>query len=209
MNTIHISLGSDCAVAYNLRKLNLVSEAYPFDWIKCDKPSMICDCIDNEFSIFFPRNDLAKKAVLGKKSIEDDSLSETIFFDNITQLKQSDNFMNFDENIISKIKLKLSNNIILPHEAIGDKFDFDKYKEKYVRRIDRFNKIVRDFNIKKIFVRADNKKIKEEEKKNLLKSLDNYGCVNYDLIFIDYSQYPVVGEFNWKREYMDWAKIFL
>jgi hypothetical protein len=137
------------------------------------------------------------------------------FFNNIKQIKQitqNDNFMNFDENILSKIKLKLSNNIILPHEGILDTFNFDNYKEKYLRRINRFKNIVQDNSIKKIFVRADTKKIKEEEINKLHDSLKKYGVVNYDTIFINYSEYhfnPITNEFSWKREYINWKNIII
>lgn len=180
-NIVYIGLGYDCAVAHNLRKICQDSFAYPFDWIKSDKLSMLCDTLDNRFSNFF---------------------------EDITQIKQSDNFMNFDENIKSNVKIKLKNGMIFPHEAILEEFNFDKYKEKYMRRIERFNNICTNKNIKKIFIRADNKKITENNKIELKESLNKYGCVNYDIIFITYSDYPIVGEFTWQREYIDWQKIY-
>lgn len=179
-NIVYIGLGCDCAVAHNLRKIYSDSLAYPFDWIKCDKLLMICNTLDNRFSNFF---------------------------EDITQIKQSDNFMNFDEKIKSNIKIKLKNGMIFPHEAILEEFNFDKYKEKYTRRIERFYNVCTNKNIKKIFIRADNKKITEENKIKLRLSLDNYGCVNYDIIFINYNDYPIVGEFTWQREYIDWTKL--
>ena len=151
-NILYIGLGCDCAVGYNLRKIYPV--AYPFDWIKCDKIDMICDTLGNKFSNFFV---------------------------DIKATKQGDNFAyfdgNFDEKIKSNIKIKLKNGMIFPHEAILEEFNFDKYKEKYTRRIERFYKVCSDKNIKKIFIRTDNKKITEEDKKILKSSLDNYGCI--------------------------------
>ena len=141
---------------------------------------MLCDTLDNKFSNFF---------------------------EDIIQIKQNDNFMNFDENIESTIKIKLKNGILLPHEAILEEFNFDKYKEKYMRRINRFYNICIDKSIRKIFIRADNKKISEKDKKELESSLDKYGCVNYDIIYVNYSDYVLIGEFTWQREYIDWTKI--
>ena len=143
---------------------------------------MICDSLDSKFSIFFDSYDL---------------------------IEQSDNFDNFNNlNIKSRLKIKLSNNMILPHESEEYNFDKIKYEEKYQRRIKRFYDVVSDEKIKKIFIRCDNKKIKQNDKEMLIRSLDNYGCINYEIRFISYSDYVCVGEFNWKREYIDWSHIF-
>jgi len=139
---------------------------------------MLCDVLDNNFSIFF--SDYVLK-------------------------NQSDNFDNFDSsNMKSKIKMILKNKIIFPHEAFDDIFDFDEFKKKYERRIKRFDNIVKDKNIKKIFVRADNTKISDIDKDKLCKSLEDYGCVNYEIKFINYSEYKLIGEFTWQRDYIDW-----
>jgi len=176
-----MSLGSDCACTYQARKYQKTSLAYPFDWIKSDKINMICDSLDSKFSIFF---------------------------DNYDMIEQSDKFDNFDTNTKSRIKIKLRNSMILPHESDGFIFDKIKYEEKYRRRIKRFYDVVTDKNIKKIFIRCDNKKIKQSEKDMLYKSLNEYGCVSYEIRFISYSDYVCTGEFNWQRDYIDWNFIF-
>ena len=166
----------------------MVKTAFPFDWTKCDKINMICDTLEKSFSNFF---------------------------ENFTEFEQSDNYNNFDNidnidnidnSIKSRIKIKLSNGIILPHEA--NEYSFDKYAyiEKYKRRIDRFVDIIRNNKIKKIFVRSDNKKITDKDKQKLESELKQYGCINYHIIFIDYSEYICKEKFNWKREYIDWKK---
>lgn len=175
-----MSLGSDCACAYQIKKIHK-SMTYPFDWIKSDNINMICESLDSKFSIFFDSYDI---------------------------IEQSDNFDNFDKsNTKSRLKIKLKNNMILPHESEGFNFDKIKYEEKYQRRIKRFNDVVANKNIKKIFIRCDNKKIKQNDKEILTISLDNYGCVNYEIHFIPYFDYVCVGEFNWKRDYIDWIQI--
>lgn len=185
--TIHMSIGCDCAVAYQLRKKKLVEEAFPFDWAKIDKIQMLCDVLENNFSIFF----------------EDYVLKN--------QSNNFDKFLDFEDinNVKSKIKMILKNKIIFPHEADEDIFDFEKFKEKYLRRIDRFNNIVRNNDIKKIFVRADNTKISESDKIKLDLCLRKYGCVNFEIQFITYSDYVCIGEFNWKRDYIDWTQLFI
>jgi hypothetical protein len=191
MKTIHISIGCDCAVAYQLRQRNLVENAFPFDWIKIDKIEMLEDTLEKNFSIFFENYQIKQQS------------------DNF------DNFDNFDDNIkeIKQIKSKkrliLSNKIILPHEFVNDDFNFDEYKNKYERRIQRFINVVKDKDIRKIFVRADNNDIGEDKKKHLNKILENYGCINFEIKFINYSEYKLVGEFNWQRDYVNWRDLLI
>jgi hypothetical protein len=183
-NIVYISLGSDCAVRYQLGEHNLVSQTFPFDWAKTNNIDMICDTLEKDFSNFFE----------GYKT-----------------KPQSDNFVNFDnleECIKSKIQLKLSNNIVMPHEAIGDVFDEYSYIEKYMRRVDRFRNIVRDKEIKKIFIRSDDKQLNENQISKLYHALDLYGCVNYNIKFICYLDYKFTEQFTWQRNYICWSKIF-
>lgn len=180
---VYISLGGDCAVAHNLRKLDLVHEAFPFDWIKINSVKMIKETLELSFSNFF---------------------------ENYKLIEQSMNFFNEEEPTkLSLIKLKLSNGIILPHEAQGTMFNEEEFKQKYLRRIERFNKIVRDDKILKVFVRADDK-ITEKDKLLLYSTLDKYGILNYSIIFVNYSDYLDKIKsitFDWKREYIDWKEI--
>ena len=167
-------------------KHNLRQMAMPFDWSKSNI-KMICEILENNFSNFF---------------------------ENIKTQEQSDNFnksddsaLNLSENIKSRIKIRLSNGIVLPHESTETDFNYDDYKDKYQRRIDRFNNIVRDDKIKKIFIRSDDKKIKEENKYRLNDILQKYGCKNYEIIYINYSDYESVN-FTWQREYIPWNNLF-
>ena len=143
----------------------------------------------------------------------------SIFFEGYSTKQQSNNFNNFDivsntvnvtdENSIkSRVQLKLSNNMILPHEAIEDVFDEFLYREKYERRIDRFKNVVRDEKFKKIFIRADEKPLTHIQIDGLYKSLDLYGCTNYEIRFIDYSDYKCTENFTWQRDYICWKELF-
>lgn len=161
--------------------------SYPFDWAKVDKFNIILDILQSKFSIFFENYELIEQS------------------DNFNKF---DNFEHSENNIKSRIKIKLSNNIILPHEANGFTFDEIGYKEKYMRRIKRFDAVISNENVKKIFIRCDNKKITDANKELLTKSLDNYGCVNYEIYYITYSDYVCNGDFTWKRDYIDWVTLF-
>ena len=179
---VYISLGCDCAVRYQLEKHNLIDVTYPFDWIKINNINMLCDIIDTDFSIFFERYNIKT---------------------------QCNNFNNFDEeNIKSRLQIKLCNGIIMPHEANEYKFDEKLYREKYIRRIDRFRCVIRDNKIKKIFIRADEKQIMEIQKKKLYDKLNLFGCVNYDIKFINYGDYKCNEEFTWQRKYIPWINYF-
>jgi hypothetical protein len=180
--TVYISLGCDCAPRHQLTKNYLSDASYPFDWIKTNNILMICDVIEKDFSIFFS---------------------------NYKTKQQSDNFINFDTpEYKSKVQLKLENGIIMPHEAYEDIFNVDEYTKKYMRRIERFRNIIRNKNIKKIFIRTDEKKVIDINKEKLLRTLDNYGCVNYEVRFVSYSDYVCKENFTWQRDYIDWTKIF-
>ena len=174
---VYIGIGGDCAVAYQLRKLNLQNEAFPFDWIRSNRIQMITDTLQNNFSNFFE----------------------------YTLKNGTDNFINFESNLTSRIHLKLTNGIILPHESKGFEFDRIEYEEKYKRRIERFNKVVSDKNIRKIFVRAD-QNILSEEKSQLQTELDKYGCKNFDILYITYNEFKT-DNFTWQRDYVPWKNL--
>jgi len=182
---IYISLGSDCAVKWNLKQLGFVEQTFPFDWNNTKQLKMIIESLDNNFSNFFDYE------------IKD----------------QSSNFDNFEKdlksNLKSNLKLITRNKIIFPHEADGDKLDETLFIEKYTRRIIQFKSIVYDENIRKIFVRADNKKLDIKKQKILYESLERFGTKNYKIIFISYNDYPVYGAFDWKRSNINWLDILI
>ena len=94
-----------------------------------------------------------------------------------------------------------------PHESTETEFDFDEFKKKYLMRIDRFNKIIKSPDYKKVFLRSDNKLISESDKQKLQDSLEKYGAINFEIRYISYDDYPVSGEFTWQRSYIDWGNI--
>lgn len=120
---------------------------------------------------------------------------------------QSSNFDNFEKDVKSNLKLITKNKIIFPHEAENDYIDEEMFKNKYTRRIKRFESIVCDENIRKIFIRADNRKLTDDKKDNLNKSLERFGAKNYEIKFISYDDYPVSGTFDWKRLFINWLDI--
>jgi len=120
---------------------------------------------------------------------------------------QSSHFDNFEKDVKSNLKLITKNKIIFPHEADGDKLDETLFREKYTRRIKRFEDIVCNELIHKIFIRADNKSLTDDKQRKLYESLDRFGAKNYEIKFISYNDYPVSGTFNWKRLFINWLDI--
>jgi len=189
----YISLGCDCSVTYQLRKYGLQTMGtMPFDWMKLDKLEDLISILDNNFTGF--EN-----------------------FDNYIVKSQSDNFVNMDfEKVLSRRKMIHNKyNFILPHEYMNDTLDIDEFEKKYARRIVRFQTLVTDASIKKIFVRlCGNKESIEKtgEVKNkvyLEECLSMYGCVNFKVIIINYNDYEslIQDKYTWQRDYIPWSNV--
>jgi hypothetical protein len=184
---LHIPLGSDCSLAYNLQKFGLRKASYLFDWSKVSIKQLI-EILDKRFFNFL--------------SIDEWDI-----------LEQSDMFpRNLLENLenaehIEKSRLKIKHKkygVVYPHESNGYEIDMNFVIEKFRRRMER---LIVDLNSnikKKIYVGSD--KIKSDEILQLNETLIRFGCKNYELIVIDFSKYQVI-DFSWKREYVNWNDI--
>jgi len=186
----YISLGSDCSVSYQLRDKKLqTSGSMPLDWVLLSTLETLLSILDNKFA-----------------GIAD--------FKEYTIKPQSDNFDNFDnKDCKSKCKLihRKYKGLTLPHEYLEAELDIPEFENKYSRRINRFNEIVKNPNIEKVFIRFGNNK--EKSKTSILAdTLDRYGAVNYTLkhiIMEDYNHLIPAGEaFRWQRDYMPWSELF-
>ena len=179
---IYISLGSDCAVAYQLDKHSLRRWSFPFDWIQINNVNDLCEILGNRFSNFIDFNYI---------DIKDNT---------------NDVYFNSKGKLSKKKLTHKQYKIIFPHESDDEIINYEEIKEKYERRIKRFIEFCKDEKIKKIFVRSD-KKYKQKEIDKLTKCLDEI-CVNYQLIHVDYSKYVCKDEFTWHRNYINWKLIF-
>jgi hypothetical protein len=178
----HIPLGLDCTLAYQLNKHRLRHFALPFDWMKINNIETLIEILNDSFFNFLHK-------------------------DKWLIIQQSPNFNYIDDTIVDDVKslLKLkhiTHSVILPHESINDIIILDKVFEKYNRRVDRFNKIIKSNDPKIIYIGAD--KINDGDKQKIIKCLDNIGCINYKIKFIEYQSYPVIGEYSWHREWIPW-----
>ncbi len=125
--------------------------------------------------------------------------------DYLLPLNQSNNFPlidndwpnNCDEKInIQKYKHLLYNFTFCHDFYIG--IDMKNVLDKYNRRIDRFNMIMKDRNITKIILYIG-KKIYDEELDNVLKTL---GFTNFKIKSKLYSE--INKSSDWKRDNFDW-----
>jgi hypothetical protein len=163
MDTVYIPLGNDCSIAYQLDKLGLRKYALPFDWILTPSMNNVIMCLEDNFSKFF---------------------------DNL-KVKNQCNFSLLDEHWDDT-----PNNSIRVINEYGFHFvhdftsldDLPEVKEKYLRRIERYNEIVSNKEIKKVFIRLG-----KEQKLNL----DGH------TIFVENKMCSC-----WKKNEIDWLSIF-
>ena len=181
----HIPLGLDCTIAHQLKKRNLRFAALPFDWMKITIDSLL-DVLDNQFFNFLNKE---------RWSIIEQSANFN-YVDDIDMV---------DTNSLLKLKHK-DYKIILPHEAKNDIIDLDEIMDKYKRRIDRFNEIIKSNKCKIIYVGID--KINDLDKQKIIKCLDDYGCINYKIKFIEYLNYPLIGDYSWHRNWIPWNILY-
>ncbi len=116
-----VSLGSNCAVAYQLDKLNLRDQAYPFDWAKIKLDSLI-QVLESGFVDF---TDMFVCFFSNKH----------FTLDQITQSTNSDG-----EKILGSYIVSNKYNIKFAHE-ITNTFGLKKFIDQQKRRITRFTNL--------------------------------------------------------------------
>lgn len=191
-NITYISLGSDCSVSYQLRKLGLQTHgSMPFDWMRIDNLLSIISILEDEFRDF---------ARFESYNIKQQSLAFDYFGSSGASMKSEYRMVH------SRYKF------ILPHEYQGSRIEPLQFAEKYSRRIARFLDIGRNEKIRKIFVRLGTKKEQPLHTK-LHNALDKLGIVNYTIKYIMYNEWdefiPQGVPFQWQRDYMPWEEILM
>lgn len=187
MEKVYISLGCDCSVAYQFRDLGLQQQTLPFDWMRIDKLYSVCDILESRFAGFAT-------------------------FEEYEIKYQSDNFDSFNvTGVKSRYKMiHRKYGFTLPHEYNNSSISIPEFEEKYSRRIARFNSIVLDATITKVFVRLDNGK-DNKSRNNLEEVLERYGVTNYKVIQVIADDYkdliPKEAPYSWQRHYIPWKDI--
>jgi Putative papain-like cysteine peptidase (DUF1796) len=191
----YISLGSDCSVSWNLRRLGLQTRGtMPFDWMRIDKLQDVISILDAGFNEF---------ARIDSYTIKGQVLAFD-YFDSDT--KEGKPIKSECKMLHTKYKFTL------PHEYQGTQLDSREFQEKYSRRICRFLEIGRNSKMHKVFVRLGQSK-ELNALVNLEITLDKLGIVNYEIKFISLEDWedaiPKDKPFQWQREYIPWEKILI
>lgn len=183
-----ISLGSNCAIAWQLKCHNLRKEAYPFDWSKITLKQLI-NVLQNNFK------DYTKLQ--------------------IKKLSDNHKYFQFEHNFQNESSYILYNNynITFAHELI-DKNNIDELSSIIDRRVERFKQLnnVTFIRIETCIIKDINNYI------ILLNELDRYFTDYKLIIIsktnpnIDNAKliHYKIDEFNsdWKYDNLDWLKIF-
>lgn len=198
-NKIVISIGCDCSVAYNIRKLNFAKEAFPFDWMKLEKVTSIINMIQNDFEGFC---NIDQYEIFPQYAnfMYNENEEESVDLVNLTEIPEK----------LSKFKMVHKKyRFTLPHEYDGEHLDIEKFKAKYTRRIERFRKYVKDSKFEITFIRLGSFKDKKHMG-TLSDVLDDY-CKhdNFSIYYLNESLYelPKTENFIWTREHIPWLKI--
>jgi hypothetical protein len=194
-----ISIGSDCCVAYNIRKLNYANVAFPFDWMKLDSMKSLISIINSDFAGFC---DIDQYDILPQHANFMYNENEEEYVDLVNLRETPFKLSNF-KMVHKKYKF------ILPHEYDGDNLDIEKFKEKYTRRIKRFRQYVKDPTIETKFIRLGSYKDKKHID-SLTDVIDEY-CKhdNFAIYYLNESIYelPKMENFIWTREHIPWKTI--
>ncbi len=125
MKTIYIPIGSNCFITQYLRTNGLRMEAFPFDW-NCSSLKSVYEALNNNFESFLD-------------NIYIGEMTKRFYFEeNEKCISDINNLFTHNQFIYPVICKKYS--ILFPHDykSIDDK-TLESVKEKYKRRIDRFN----------------------------------------------------------------------
>ncbi len=193
MEKIFIPLGNDCSISYQLQKLGLRKITLPFDWIKSDIKGIV-KCLEDNFKYFLEFDLFEIKNISDNFSYVEDDFNESV----INQMLR-----------VYNVKYKFH----FLHDFINDSsYDISKqftdFRIKYSRRIEKFNMIMEDTTINKIFIHiGPTGDLVYLEKLKLL--LEKKGYSNFTIKFIDYKVFETIGTSSWKREEFNWMDFFI
>jgi hypothetical protein len=193
-----VSLGNNCAIAYQLKRYNLRNNAYPFDWLKIKDFSDLNKILDNDFEEIFHKENFKLKNVSDKFPIENykDDISYIYENNNIQFCHDfSSDFEKSYQNFVDKYKRRVYRLYDLIHSDKEIHFIRDewKYNEDLSNKINEFKNIIYKIN--------PYCKYKLSVIINTDKPID-IGIKNSNIIF-DINK---IGD--WTRSNIDWQYIF-
>jgi len=176
---VYIPIGSDCSVAYQLQKLKLRLSALPFDWIRSNNLNNIIEAI----------NDIVLN------NIKFHFLNIDVEFQDCEKFIEIKNEYG-DTEKFNGFRISNKYGFVFPHDKP------ENFIVKYEGRIDRFCKIMRDKNIKKIFVRVSKKKEDFTVFSETIKKI----CNNFTVISYVYGDTKFS---SWRKDEIDWSKLLV
>lgn len=191
-----ISLGSDCSIAYQLKKRGLRHCSLPFDWITTEKFSSVIKLIQNNFNGFLDEDKLKLEYIsFAHKFIADEDIAENEII--------KDTESNY-------VYLNIKYGIRFPHEFQEHlMFNYSEFQDKYLRRIERFYDIIHS-DEELIFFRYENKKLNSD----VLHSFHQlFKDKKYKLILISRKEIeipdelsPFIQSYLDKSYFVDWKR---
>jgi hypothetical protein len=203
----YISLGSNCSIAYQLKKYGLRTQSYPFDWVKINL-SQLTNILEKDFNDFV-------------ESLEFKRISQKHEYFGLDEIVNNE-FV--DNNKSDSVILTNKYHIEFAHE-IADITEIEYFKSRMGIRVDRFKNLNSNNESKQIcFIRIELNPIKLiwiDLIKNLIRLLKKH-IYNFKLILIinsniNYQEYfpefVKIIKFNnfspdWKMDELDWENIF-
>lgn len=141
--TEYISLGKDCCIAYHLQKLGIRKNAYPLDWLKAKTMGHIYTLIKNDFLDFLNPTYLKYKNNIANSFLVNDN-NEYTPSQNLKNLQKH----NLRRVVNIKYKVDFMHDFVMTDSKNVEK-ELEIVREKYIRRIQRFYRVMKDENIKK------------------------------------------------------------
>lgn len=192
---IYLSLGTTCSIAFNLRLLNIRLKAYPFDWIRIQNLNNLTKIINNSFNDFL-NYDTFQFVNESDKFEVNGKMNSYIYKNNYCKF-----YHEFDKEL--------------------DRVMFNKFKEKYKRRVNRFMEVLKSNN-QITFIREEIGKVKESKIINFINTIKLINPnidfklviitndeltqnINIDNVKFHYSNLKVT---DWRRPELDWKRIF-
>ena len=182
-----VSLGGNCAVAYNLKKINLYNNSFPFDWCKLNLKKLL--------KVF--ENNLEK-------------------FENIEFKKKSYNHKIIGEKLTEIDSLILRNNygIEFAHE-ICNKYEINEFKKKIISRIEKFRNLENPIFIRLETENLSDEKMQLYETLEILlnKYFDNFQIIlisknKYESKFTRWIELETFSE-DWRFPEILWNEILI
>ncbi len=190
-----VSLGNTCCIAYQLQKHQLRVGRYPFDWLRYKNTKQLIDCLIDDFKGF--TNITREKAPSGVFPIIDDEFPLDI---------------SKGANISKSIKCNLYG-MIFPHDILDD---VDRLK--YLERIDRMRKLplvdyVIDCAVSSTEANQLLTLLPNTRRLLILSEVDAAPSIAGDnkiyRVQLDTLHEKIHSVDTWKKDHLDFAKLFL